>query len=446
MEAESDGLDQLTEVATSARDGLVWHRYNNIVQTAPDALVKPGKPSIILARNHSPFCFAVLREVIMGYKPRIPGNAFALSLVLAVFLAGCPTGPGGTEVAGVYLYQVSTKILCDRTEQLVPIIDPPTATNQNLTWSSSDESVAIVADGLVTGVAAGIAVVTVETEDGDFTANCSVAVYEPPTVTTAEIATPRTFEDVYTFEIAGTSAKGGGDVTSEGGLPVVERGLCWNTTGLPTTGDPHAADGDGPGAFSEAALTDLSENTLYSVRAYAETEAGVVYGDEVVFNSGYSFGSDHAGGYVFYNDGEGGGYVAAKTDQSPEHVWSNIFDALVDEFALWDAFWNGLYLTRRITEQTDHEYSAASVCVAYTVEEDDVTYDDWFLPTATAMVQMSEKLYNPLPEDYSFEGKQYWSSTETAAEYAAAVSMQSGSITDTVPKDSSRYVRAAREF
>ena len=63
------------------------------------------------------------------------------------------------------------------TAQLTAVIEPADAENQNITWTSDDETVAYVdAQGLVTAVSAGRAVITVTTEDGSFTAECLVKV------------------------------------------------------------------------------------------------------------------------------------------------------------------------------------------------------------------------------------------------------------------------------
>ena len=55
-------------------------------------------------------------------------------------------------------------------------VEPAEADNKNVTWQSSNDAVATVADGLVTAIAAGDAVITVTTEDGEFQATCAVTV------------------------------------------------------------------------------------------------------------------------------------------------------------------------------------------------------------------------------------------------------------------------------
>ncbi|MBR1487453.1 MAG: Ig-like domain-containing protein, partial [Bacteroidales bacterium] len=82
-----------------------------------------------------------------------------------------------SSVESVSLDQTSLTIAKDATAQLTATVLPESATNPAVTWSSSDETIATVSDdGLVTGIKAGTATITVTTVDGNKTASCLVMV------------------------------------------------------------------------------------------------------------------------------------------------------------------------------------------------------------------------------------------------------------------------------
>ena len=76
--------------------------------------------------------------------------------------------------------QSTLTLTVDETQRLTATIWPANATNQNVTWASNNETVATVdADGVVTAVSLGTAIITVTTKDGSHTATCRVVVYQP---------------------------------------------------------------------------------------------------------------------------------------------------------------------------------------------------------------------------------------------------------------------------
>ena len=87
--------------------------------------------------------------------------------------------PLTVPVTGVTLNKPTLPLLAGTSEQLTAAVSPGNATNQAVTWASSDPAVATV-DGIgnVTAVGPGSAAITVTTADGAMTAVCTVTVKE----------------------------------------------------------------------------------------------------------------------------------------------------------------------------------------------------------------------------------------------------------------------------
>lgn len=82
-------------------------------------------------------------------------------------------------VTGVTLDKTEATLDIGGTVTLTATILPEDAGNKNVTWVSSDSSVASVENGVVTAKAAGTAVISVITEDGRKEATCTVTVKAP---------------------------------------------------------------------------------------------------------------------------------------------------------------------------------------------------------------------------------------------------------------------------
>lgn len=92
---------------------------------------------------------------------------------------GYNSGGGETvSVTGVSLDTNSTTVEEGKDVTLTATVAPSNATNQGVSWTTSDSSIATVSGGIVTGVSEGSATITVTTSDGGFTASCSVTVTE----------------------------------------------------------------------------------------------------------------------------------------------------------------------------------------------------------------------------------------------------------------------------
>ena len=83
---------------------------------------------------------------------------------------------GTVSVTGVTLSSSTLSMTVNQTAQLTATVNPNNATNKSVTWSTSNNNVASVVNGLVTAKAAGNATITVTTADGGKTATCVVTV------------------------------------------------------------------------------------------------------------------------------------------------------------------------------------------------------------------------------------------------------------------------------
>ena len=94
------------------------------------------------------------------------------------------------------------------------------------------------------------------------------------------------------------SATCSGNVSSEGGSAVTERGICYGLAPNPTINNSKVTSGTGTGSFT-CNLTNLTKNTKYYVKAYAKNSYGVSYGEEKSFITN-AFPTFQYGGYTYY--------------------------------------------------------------------------------------------------------------------------------------------------
>ena len=107
-----------------------------------------------------------------------------LSVSILVLFTACVQGADAgvnkvdtIAVTGITLNKTVLELDVGATEKLTATVIPENATNKKVTWSSSNEVIAIVnEDGTITAKAVGEVVITVKTEDGTHTASCTVKV------------------------------------------------------------------------------------------------------------------------------------------------------------------------------------------------------------------------------------------------------------------------------
>lgn len=133
----------------SFEKGIVWHSENEEIATVENGTVtalKKGE-TVITATS-------------------VDGG----------FTASCTVNV--TEpVAGITLSSNELAIYTGQSATLTALIAPANASDQRVVWTSSDENIARVADGVVTAVGGGTALITAETVDGGYKAVCHVTAY-----------------------------------------------------------------------------------------------------------------------------------------------------------------------------------------------------------------------------------------------------------------------------
>lgn len=85
--------------------------------------------------------------------------------------------PTVVSVTGVSLDKSTLNIQKGESATLVATVRPSNATNQSTNWSTNNSNVT-VSNGMVTGKTAGASIVTVTTDDGGYTAQCTINVTE----------------------------------------------------------------------------------------------------------------------------------------------------------------------------------------------------------------------------------------------------------------------------
>jgi uncharacterized protein (TIGR02145 family) len=99
--------------------------------------------------------------------------------------------------------------------------------------------------------------------------------------------TENSLDFIRTFDATNISISGatvGGEIIRDIGENIITRGVCWNTTGMPTIMDNKTTNGSGIGIFS-AEITGLTRANKYYVRSYATSSSGTIYGPPIQFTT-----------------------------------------------------------------------------------------------------------------------------------------------------------------
>ncbi|MDR1841162.1 MAG: Ig-like domain-containing protein [Holophagales bacterium] len=191
---------------------------------------------------------------------------FLIAAVLACLFSFNACGGDDVSVTGLTLDKTVISVNAGSTERLTANVYPTNAKNKNVSWASSDASVASVSDGVVNGVAPGSVRITATTENGNFNADCTVTVTVPPATGVA-------------LNKTSASSMGGGDerLTATAAPAAADQTVTWTSSNHAVASV--AGNGDGtvvsvsPGT---ANITATTANGRFATCAVTVTRNNIV--------------------------------------------------------------------------------------------------------------------------------------------------------------------------
>lgn len=175
------GLPDLSKLATIEPTGVSLSRTSATVQVggtvAITATVSPShatNKTVTWSSNNASVATVGDGGTVRGVSP---GTATVTARTSNGKTATCTITVRAAviEPMGISLSRTSASVEVMKTASLTATVSPSNATDKTVTWSSSDESIATVSGGAVTGVSPGTATVTARTSNGK-TATCTITV------------------------------------------------------------------------------------------------------------------------------------------------------------------------------------------------------------------------------------------------------------------------------
>ena len=300
----------------------------------------------------------------------------------------------------------SETIAVDSTITLVPTFTPSNATNKAVTWSSNKTGVATVSSsGVVTGVSAGEATITVRTSDGNKVASCVVTVQEEeedPNVRSIIINYDDTFSPTFPTSSGTVNTTDTSHTDTTAGFSFKEQGIYKNSNYLMFK--------NGAGfLYNTTNLGTIDSVTLtYSADCSKDAKVGIYFGtseQSTYTTTGNIKNKGKSQSDKFTNNVEGNGYFQLSTSAANCQITDIVIKyhpymtsiSLTDqktEFILGDEFEFGGTVTANYTDGNSY------------VVTDDATftgYDPDELGEQTITVSYTNEKGTTVEEQYTIE-------------------------------------------
>ncbi|MEI6754789.1 MAG: DUF1566 domain-containing protein [Paludibacter sp.] len=251
------------------------------------------------------------------------------------------------------------------------------------------------------------------------------------------------------------SADCGGTIISDGGSPIIARGVCWSINPNPTIALSTKTSESGNLVTFPSVITGLIGNTKYYVRSYATNSAGTDYGNEISFTTlvnsaiGDSFKGGNIGyflkvGDLGYNANVKHGLIVKCTSNIPTLPWAGCDNSTLIG-ASGTSLGSGIANTQVIFNKCIDTGSGGAGTYCYNLSLE--SYDDWYLPSIDELkkIQLSISVLSNLMINYNNGDYPCWSSSEKDANNAWYITMSNGQ-QNSYSKGATFNVWAVRSF
>ena len=214
-----------------------------------------------------------------------------------------------------------------------------------------------------------------------------------------------------------TVAISGGNISSNGGAPIIARGVCWSTSSNPTILGNKTTDSTGIGSFTSK-LKGLTPNTTYYVRAYATNSFGTAYGNEQSFKT-YSKGSQivtDIDGNVYHTVTLGDQTWMVENLRTTKLLNGIQLSSISDGFQ-WSSTVNSLSYCWYGNDSIGNKNTYGALYNWYTVNTRKLAPAGWHIPTKDEINTLSAYLGGNLSAGSKLKesGNTHWSSANTDA-------------------------------